>query len=491
MKELDKAIVNGDVEQIVFLLKEGVDAKGAVLIHLKNQLVPEYFTEDALLDKGVILTVDALRKAIPEFISVSQTDYRYETYMKRLYLGTQALLNTWRQGKFFNSDIEAQFNQQAMQHLQGEWIKGSVISGIAEYAESKQKEYIDFKFQQWQQKTLDSGEMKTLDKIALDSLMSYWYKVGEESDNVINKISANQSHQRVEYLRHEDEADECVTDMLHFLSKRMEGQIIDGSINDEAIKDIVEQEKDYELKGNIKANMLPEYRRAIRNVLEKWRNGSLDRTTNRDVQLYIQKHLQDYQLPQNFKKLLVERSIEQLLQQYKVGDLEENSREVLSDRFEFHVASYLQEQATGDTEFRQELGDVIFSNLLRDWKNDNVDVIVAKHLQENLLPDMRGMLQDLSFYTSRSAMFSRVRELQAEVDLLRGVASTVSASDEKNTDDNNGDRLEASDEAATAGASARTSTWASMFGARGTLPAETNGNAGKTVHADSVVSFNQ
>jgi hypothetical protein len=438
MKELDKAIINNDIKHIVFLIKDNnIDCKGAVLIHLKEALVPKYFSAEDLQARGAILTMDALKAAIPEYLKKSSHDYLYETYIKRLYLCLQQVLKAWQQGTMANKDLINDWNDQAIDYLTAQWVKDELPQALKDYAVEKQKSYIAYKYQQWQSKALETNENKVLDEVIYSALNRFWHMSNETTDVVIQQIQDNILEQTVEFYRQDKGDNNFFDEIKNFIYQRVTNQIYDGSINHEMLKNPLEQEKEQILQGKVVPNAIPYYSQALGNLLCKWQAGNLAPNVASAVTDYLKKQLKEYKLPGRLHTTLLEKAIQQLLEQYKHDQLTADVAQVLEQQFEGNIIGYYEKNAEKDTTFRNELALEIFSNLLADWKTQHLAAEASDYLHNHLLADVQKILWDLSFYTSRSAMFLQLKQLQETVDNLNNEITELKQHNGNGNNNNN------------------------------------------------------
>jgi hypothetical protein len=419
MKELDKAILNNDITRIIFLLKDNIDCKGAVLFHLKEKLIPEHFTEEELLNRGAIFSMEALQLAIPEYLQQSILDIRYETYLKRLYLGLQSALKAWEQGAVANKDLEAEWNKKTFAYLTKQWIEGKFPNNLQDYSAQKIKSYIAEKHLQWEGQSLQNDEVQVLDSVVKEAITNnYW--VTEEGSLVIKQIEENILDQLVEYYHEDKENKEYEEGIKQFIYERIMAQIYDSSINQEMIKEFLEQEKEKILQGKVVFDQRPHYTKAIYNLLVNWQKRALEVNVSYDVTAYIRNQLQSYKLPGKLKTILVEMAINQLLKQYKDRKLSPELMENLNKQFEVNITGYYETCALKETEFRHELIQAIIKDLIDDWKNKKLSPSIGSYLQENLIADIRAILKSLGFYTLRpSATYIEINQLKEEIRVLK------------------------------------------------------------------------
>ena len=419
MKELDKAIINGDIKHLALLILEGVDIKGAVLIHLKELLVPEHFSLEELQTRGAILTMDELKQKVSIYIDKSQYEYRHEVYIKRIYLGVQQMLKSWQEGKMRNKEVEDQFDLDATTHLARLWVKVSLPKGLQAYAERKEKEYIERKYTLWQSQSLDSKDSMEIDACLQETLLKHWYHADDQDDKVVEQIKRNLQMQIVEYFKYPETNNQYISEMKQFIYKRLEDQIYDGSINEEIIKDAVEQEMRRELKGQIVSDNMPFYKKAIKSLLQKWATGQLDIVASEEISRYVASQFSEYKLPEGLKIELVKKSIQQLLKQYKDHQLEPELEKNLALQFEGNITAFFEQRAQKETNFRDELSQYIFSTLLVDWKAQALPEEEKVYLQTTTLSDVHDLIQKLGLYTSRSAIFKKVSQLEGLITSLQ------------------------------------------------------------------------
>lgn len=448
MKELDRAIVNNDIEQINFLIKEGIDCTGAVFIHLKDALVPDSFSEEQLVEKGAILTLDALKIAIAGYFDASQLDFRQEGYLKRVFLGVQELRKSFQQGTIQNQEAEEMFNQESIDFLDSQWVNEKLPESLTQFAEEKQAAYIKFKCQQWHEGALDERQMQILDDLIQDSLLTRWHHTDTqvESDPFVNQIKENIIEQLVNYYHDGDENDEAVEAIENFLCKLVMEKVIDNSIGKEAIKDAVEQEKRIALGDKVAIDHTMYYKEGIKALFTKWRatgkglENRLDSGTEKDVKTFVLQQLKNYQLPTELKNEVLNRAIAQFLMQYKNNLLIKDVMEDLSKQFTVNITGYYEQQALKQTDFHVEVSKVIFSELLSSWKEQTLETCDTNYLQANLLAGIQRIQHDLGVYVSRSSMYLLMREMQgkvmeltAQVMILKGEDNAVDSEDQSSS----------------------------------------------------------
>lgn len=431
MKELDKAIINNDIKHIVFLLKQNTDCKAAVLIHLKEQLVPEHFTEKELTERGAILTMAGLNEAIHQYakvpVSFDKNDfYRTDLYIKRLYLSAQQALIAWQSGKLSNKELKTHWNMQAIEHLATKWTKEELPKELMHYAEEKQKHHIALKHQQWKEQKLVKEEHQTLNAVLINALKHFWYQHVEE-DHATQQIQKNIIEQAVKLFKNGNQQDEFVGGIKQFIFNKVREQIYNNSINnEETIKYVLEDEKSQALQGKIVSNPMPYYEQAISSLFTKWQKGQLNEHNACNISHYISSRLNDYSFPGQLKTKLAECAILQLLEQYQNYELAFEVIERLQKQFESNIIGHYEKHAMKDSPFRNELAQIIFSQLLKDWNTQHLGQQECQYLQVNLLSDLQSELKELSASTSRfslllmmSKMQEKIGELEQEIKVLK------------------------------------------------------------------------
>ncbi|MBS0357827.1 MAG: hypothetical protein JSS53_00950 [Proteobacteria bacterium] len=422
MKDLDKAIINEDVKHIIFLFKNDIDFKGAVLMHLKEQLISEDVTEEALKARGCILNLADLKQAIAEYTDVTKEsffDRRNETYLKRLYSSLQCALKAWQQGKVASEDLKNAWDLEAITYLTKKWIDHELPKALMDYSEKKQTIYIDTKHQQWQDQSLDSEETQQLDSTLLKALEFHWfYALEDKEDKVVQKIKENMLEQSVNFYRGHNRENAFAQGIESFIFERIADEIYAGTINAEEIKDAIESEKTSLVKGKIVSDLLPYYKQATQNLLKKWKNNSLPDYTDVSVTSYIKKQLASYQVPNELSAALRTEAIQILLEQYKNKALELELQEVLAKQSEANIVGYYEKHAGKASKFRDELAQHIFSNLLSDWQCRELSKDDSTYLKQNLLSEVRSMIHELGLYSTRPTMFVEINSLRGEVNRL-------------------------------------------------------------------------
>ncbi len=439
MKELDKAIINHDIERVKFLLKENVDCKAAILFHIKDALVPHSFSVEELERRGAIMDAGKLEATIDEYLEASTFNYRHEAYLKRLYLTLQQAIKVWRIGELASQELEAQWDEVAIDFLQQQWRAERLPESLQEYAEEKKQEYIQSRQQQWQEQALEAAESEKLDATVLDSIEHhYWLVTGDNIDDkehlyqkVLAQIEEYALQQAVEYFRTASGDDPFVGAMRQFMRDRIVEQIHEDTINNETIKDLLEAEKDRLTQGKVVARPMPYYIKAIDSLLSDRLEVNWP-----ELNRYLAKQLKGYEFPKKLKAILVKKAMKQLLDVYKDNSesLDDDVLAELSHNMQIVIASYYDSCVIKPTAFYKELVEEVFSALLSDWRADELDAEKADYLQTNLLADVQATLQLLRPYVLRAEMYSQVQTLQDQVMLLtrelrslQGVSQDASA----------------------------------------------------------------
>ncbi len=436
MKELDKAIVNREIGHIAYLINNNVDCKAAVLIHLKDELLSEGFTEEALCERGAILSLEGLKSAVSGYLNETQINYRTDTYVKRLFSGTSELLKALQEGNMKNKAIEEQFNKQVIDHMINQWKSQKLPEALQNYAEKKQQEYIANQYQAWQEQTLQVNENDKLNKLVQEALEKYWYNSSGDDENAIvfKQIQQNRLKQLLLYYQNENEDNDVVISMTDFFVNRVEEQIIDTSINDANISVLLEQTKIRESKGQIVNDHMPLYKQAMSNLLTKWRAGGLGKKATQDLSIYMKNELGYYSQPGALKAYLTPQSIKQLLMQYKENKLPQPVKEKLDTQFKENITGYYEGKMLKQPEFYETVGQFISKQLVHDWRNQHLEKTVLDYLQTNLLIDLQNMSKALALHTSRFAMASRITQLEKKVDMLLAQLNKGVESIEKNSE---------------------------------------------------------
>ncbi len=424
MKELDWAIKKNDVERIVFLLQQGVDCEGAVLLHLKDILVPKYFNEADLRARGAILDLNDLDAAFKKYNHTSSSSgpintQRIDMYIKRLYTSTLQALEMWQTGKLANPEVENSWNLDSISYLASQWIEGSLPSFLQEYVQQTEERYTEHKYVAWDNESLEEAEEKTLDEVIVHALRTHWHLVADQADIVSVQIRNNVIDGAMELCAsNEDPA--FTKAVLAFIRDKVLEQVFNGSINEESIKTALEAEKDSLLKGKLVANQASYYEKATVNLFEKWQKGTLESHTLMDVVAYFKKQFQHYELPGQLKQVLLDKAIPQLLKQYRTKkELSDKLMERLTSQFKANVLGHYEKGAVKDTPYREELSQVIFLKLLADWKTQKLSAEASQYLQAHLLSGLQETLQEFGMPTSRYTLYLMMSRQHDEITLLR------------------------------------------------------------------------
>ena len=417
LKDLDKTIINGDVKHFAYLLQT-TDCKGAVLIHLKEALVPEYFSEIELREKGAILNLEQLHADIQKYshgvISDNAiTKDNIDKTIKSLYFTGLHAVKMWQKGRFTNQEVESMWDLEAISYLASKWIRKELPKSLQEYARAREADYNEHKYHEWRAQSLSAPEVKNLDGILLQALRTNW-NAGDETDLVCQQIGNNIFDETLELCRSNKE-EAFTKDVLAAIRKKVTDQIFDGSINKELIKNALEEEKARILKDNIAPNLITYYEQAMANLFAKWQDGSLEAHVNDDVNAYIKKQLATYPLPGSLKAAMLENAIPQVLAQYRNGELPAELHQRLIKQFKQNIIGYCEKNSEKDTPYREELSQVIFTKLLADWKSGQLPKEASAYLKKHLLSDLQNSLKGFGLPTSRFNLFLLIRGLQADI----------------------------------------------------------------------------
>lgn len=422
MKEIDQALVDGNFERLQFLLGQNeVDCKGLVLVHCKDKLIPEHFSEAELEAKGAILSLTQLRESTPAFVAnfEQQMDYRDKTYVKRAYLGLQQIVNHWQTGQLANQDAQAQLNQEAVAQLKQVWLAGELPDTVKDGAAKRIENYIDHKYQQWENEALSGDEMRGLDKSIVEKLGNQWL-LENMSPALVEKVNQNTVEQLLSYFHNKANVTaEFTGELQHFIVEAVIGQIHDDSINEqEEFRQLLKTEETRLLGGRVVADPMPIYQDAVQSLVEKWQNNRLAPNAWRTVNEYLFDQFKQFEIPGRLQHDFREKALEQLLEQYKADELDGTVKGDLQEKVEAFVKGHYETAVEKQTPFQDEVANVIFADILMTWQNEQNDDPAHEYFESLLTKDFRSQIGRLAMYVSQQAMVSEVHDLQQKVDAL-------------------------------------------------------------------------
>jgi len=148
-RKVEDAIKNTRKEQ-----RHGTDRnRGNVLINEVPSL-SEHFNLKTIRKQGAILSVAQLHSDTNEYLNVIHSKPGVEVYLRRINVGIEALMRSWKYDQMKNTDARAELDDGAIQRLSERWHDNKMPEHTSKIIEVKLQEQLEIHYDFWVENTV-------------------------------------------------------------------------------------------------------------------------------------------------------------------------------------------------------------------------------------------------------------------------------------------------------------------------------------------------
>jgi hypothetical protein len=428
MKEIDKALQQGNMDQLIKLLGEAkTDITGLCFIEIMDELKNRSVDLDGLRTRGAILDLEQLRQGTEKYLGRIEEHPEERVYLKRLYAGWQTVIANWIKGEMQNKEACEAMDKDAVDILHNLQETGQLNAELAAKVQGYLGSLSEEEHKNWIENKLEKGgQLERLDATIEKSLFKRWAENRAGGIPEYTQMISNIQKVMLDgYKTTGGMADVLLDKINGMLVATIIGQITSTQIDSGLWTNINALAQTF-TGGKPVIIMTPYYERAMtdptQGIIHQWKRGmvsvGISEILNKLVQsILVNLSLDASEYEQDFRTRVEKEAVKLLIKQLKGGELSKDLHSKLFDETKNTLTSL---------EPTQELPKIALSSLLTDWRKYRGEES-WQMLDKHLLGDKQRQLLSLRGYAYPSLMVREMAELRQQNATLAGHVKVLTA----------------------------------------------------------------
>lgn len=397
------------------------DIHGVSLLTVMDALVPTHFSSEELRERGAIVAFEQLFTDSDKYlVNIENASVEIQDYLKRLQLGINELIKSWKQGSLQNQALEVLLTTEALQSLETAENQGSLDINVQKYYNQQLQEKFETIYDMWTQQAVAAADNDAIDEVVINNLLAQW----KNRTGVNPQIILQLKQYMVDILLARYQQGDLSEVVFKHANRHVTEMIIDSIENrtireHTALSEALSREVKRLIGNELVTDLTSYYKNAIGKLLEKWLTGRLTEEEGRSLGNFVKNSLTNIEL-QGHERDEVERAmVKMLIAEYKAQSLANSLQAELDYCLSNLVLSYLNVRFQSDEQFRTSSKREVVQIILDHWKHNVLTGDIPSVLDKLLLQEVNEIIQSISQAISVPKNATQLRLLEKQMQGLK------------------------------------------------------------------------